>query len=48
MQVVHLNKDKKEDPVKELSRVLREKWNRRDKKKAEKKYSIPEPIKNRS
>jgi hypothetical protein len=38
LKIVHINKDKKESPVKELSKILGEKWTRKNREKAEKKY----------
>lgn len=38
MKVVSINREKQSADYKELAKVLIEKWTRRDKEKAEKKY----------
>jgi hypothetical protein len=38
LSVAHINKEKKENPVKELSKILGEKWTRKNREKAEKMY----------
>ncbi len=36
MHIIHLNRDPKPDPVKQLRKILREKWDARDEAQAKK------------